>query len=290
MNSSIKHFLTPQERNLGEFSVRRLLPAKTQQSVGPFIFFDHIGPVTFAPHSGPNVRPHPHIGLAAVTYLFEGALLHRDNTGVVQTIMPHDVNWMTAGSGIVHSERTPPEMLEKTWQFHGIQTWLALPKAYEEAQPNFVHYPAHTLPSIEEPGIHVRVIAGNFYGMQSPIPVFSPTLYADVRLNAQHSITLEHDHPEQAIYVIDGDVFVDNEKIPTCTLTILQEKEMIEVTAKSDSHFLLLGGAPLETKRIIWWNFVASSQEKIDHAKAKWIAQGYPKIEGETDFIPLPQK
>ena len=290
MNTSIKRLISQKGRDLGGFSVRRLLPSVHQQSVGPFIFFDHIGPVTFLPHSGPNIRPHPHIGLAAVTYLFEGALLHRDNTGSNQIIRPYDVNWMTAGRGIVHLERTPPELQENSWRFHGIQTWLALTRTLEDATPNFAHYPAHTLPSIEEPGIHIRVIAGEFYGRQSPIPIFSPTLYVNIQLNAHYSITLEHDYPERAIYVIKGDVFVDGKEIPTHTLAILEEKEHIEVTAKRDSHFLLLGGAPLDSKRIIWWNFVASQQEKIDIAKAKWARQDYPPIKGETDFIPLPNK
>lgn len=290
MNTSITHLISPKERDLGEFSVRRLLPSIHQQSVGPFIFFDHMGPVSFPPHAGPNVRPHPHIGLAAVTYLFEGALLHRDNTGAEQIIRPYDVNWMIAGSGIVHSERTPADMAENTWRFHGIQTWLALPKTHEDIAPAFYHFPAHTLPMLEKTGISLRVLAGDFQGMQSPIPVLTTTLYVDVRLQASYSLTLGHEHPEQAIYVLQGDVFVDGELLPTCNLAVLHPDKDLHLTAQSDSHFLLLGGAPLGDKRIMWWNFVASQQEKIDIAKAKWAAQTYPKIAGETDFIPLPIK
>lgn len=290
MPTSIQKMIKARQHDLGGFSVRRLLPAFVQQSIGPFIFFDHIGPVTFAPDQGPNVRPHPHIGLITVTYLFEGHLIHRDNTGAVQTISPHDVNWMVAGSGIVHSERTAPHLHKQNWSFHGIQTWLALPKAYEEATPQFLHFPQKELPFIQKEGIQIRILAGHFQDIVSPIPVFSHTLYVDAHLRQHHTLTIPNEHKERAVYLINGQASIKGEILPQETLILLKENESILLTAHTDSHLLLIGGDTLDGHRHIWWNFVASEKDKIEAAKEQWLAQSYPPIPGETEFIPLPNK
>lgn len=290
MAEIIRQLIQPRERNLGDLTVRRVLPAFVQQGVGPFIFFDHMGPADFSAGEGMNVRPHPHIGLATVTYLFEGAILHRDNTGAVETIHPGDVNWMTAGKGIVHSERTPGPLQHKNWRLHGIQTWLALPKHAEETEPAFFHYPAHRLPVLDEPGLFARIIAGHFNGLTSPVPVFSATLYVDVTLATGKSLYLPQEHEERAIYILDGTVSVEGENIPPCTLAVLDDKGMLTITALSHTRFLLLGGDRMDGHRHIWWNFVASDQDKIEAAKEKWEQQAYTPIPGETEFIPLPKK
>jgi redox-sensitive bicupin YhaK (pirin superfamily) len=289
MTTSIQQLISPRKRDLGELTVRRVLPAASQKTVGPFIFFDHMGPVEFTAGGGTNVRPHPHIGLATLTYLFEGEILHRDNTGAVQHIQPGDVNWMIAGSGIVHSERTPSTLKNKPWRLHGIQTWLALPQRYEETAPRFLHYPADTLPIIIESGVNMRIIAGQLHGVSSPVEVFSHTLYVDASLAAHHSFTLQNEHEERAIYVVQGDISVDKEALPCCTLGVLMAKKQITITAHTAARFLLLGGDKLEGERHIWWNFVASTPAKIATAKAKWASFAYPPIPGETEFIPLPE-
>jgi redox-sensitive bicupin YhaK (pirin superfamily) len=285
-----KQLIRPRQRDLGELTVKRVLPAALQQAVGPFIFFDHMGPVEFAAGSGPNVRPHPHIGLATLTYLFEGEILHRDNTGSVQIIRPNDVNWMVAGSGIVHSERTPAALQHNTWRLHGIQTWLALPQQYEDTSPRFLHYPAATLPIMTAAGQQIRIIAGQLHNVSSPVEVFSHTLYADARLAAHHTFTLQNEHEERAIYVMQGEILVEGEEIACHTLGVLKGNTPITITARTDAHFLLLGGDKLDKKRYIWWNFVASTPDKIEAAKEKWANFAYPAIPGETEFIPLPEQ
>ena len=289
MTTSIQQLISPRKRDLGELTVRRVLPAASQQTVGPFIFFDHMGPVEFSAGRGTNVRPHPHIGLATLTYLFKGEILHRDNTGAVQNIRPGDVNWMIAGRGIVHSERTPPTLNNKTWSLHGIQTWLALPQKYEDIPPQFLHYPADTLPIIAEPGVNIRIIAGHLHGLSSPVEVFSDTLYVEANLAANHTFTLQNQHEDRAIYVVQGEISVDKEALPCCTLGILTTKKQITITAHTAARFLLLGGDKLDGERYIWWNFVASKQATIEAAKEKWASFAYPPIPGETEFIPLPK-
>lgn len=286
--SSILHLLKPHERDLGGFSVRRLLPSLPKQAVGPFIFFDHMGPADFAPGDGIDVRPHPHIGLATVTYLYEGEILHRDSLGSVQRIQPGDVNWMTAGHGVVHSERTPPELRERGQQLHGIQTWFALPLAHEDAEPGFWHHPASTLPLIEQPGLQLRVILGHAYGRQSPVHTYGDTLYVAGELDAGARFDIADEHAERGVYVARGAVSIDGERLEAGQLAVLRPGQTVWVEALEDTRLLVLGGEPLDGPRYIWWNFVASSRERIEAAKQRWQAGAFPAVPGETDFIPLP--
>jgi len=290
MSDTTPLLIEPRLHDLGDgFTVRRVLPFRLRRHVGPFVFFDHIGPAELPPGRGLDVRPHPHIGLATVTYLFEGALGHRDSLGSVQVIRPGDVNWMTAGRGIVHSERTPPEERAAGHRMHGIQTWVALPQAHEETTPEFLHYAASTLPERAQDGVRVRVIAGRSFGMESPVRVFAPTLYADVRFEQGASLRVPTEHEERAIYVLDGDVRVDGEALAAERMLVLVPGADVEVTAVSAAHVLLCGGAPLDGERTIWWNFVSSDRARIERAKADWLAQRIGSVPGETEFIPLPE-
>jgi redox-sensitive bicupin YhaK (pirin superfamily) len=288
--SKILHVLKPHDRDLGGFSVRRLLPSLPKQAVGPFIFFDHMGPALQAAGSGMDVRPHPHIGLATVTYLYEGEILHRDSLGSVQVIRPGDVNWMTAGRGVVHSERTPDGTRARGQTLHGIQTWFALPKAYEEAEPAFFHHPAATLPLIEAPGLCLRVVAGRAYGLTSPVATFGDTLYVAGELEAGARFDVPAEHEERAVYVAEGSIELDGQTLERGQMAILAPGSMVDVSALADARLMLLGGAPLDGPRHIWWNFVASSKERIEEAKQRWAAGEFPKVPGETEFIPLPAK
>jgi redox-sensitive bicupin YhaK (pirin superfamily) len=257
--------------------------------VGPFIFFDHMGPAALAPGEGLDVRPHPHIGLATVTYLFEGEILHRDSVGSVQAIRPGDVNWMTAGRGIVHSERTP-EALRGGARVHGIQTWVALPRAHEEAEPAFAHHAAATLPVVELPGATVRVIAGTALGARSPVGVFSETLYAAAELAPGASLVVPTEHDERAVYVVDGSAAVAGVALAPGEMAVLAPGGHVEVRAGASSTVMLVGGAKMDGPRFIWWNFVSSSRERIERAKAEWREDRFPPVPGETERIPLPDK
>lgn len=282
--------LKPHVRDLGEFQVRRLLPAFPHKMMGPFIFFDHMGPVRFAPGQGVNVRPHPHIGLATVTYLFEGAIVHRDSLGKVQRIEPGDVNWMTAGSGIVHSERSSPEDRAAGLPLHGIQTWVALPLADEQAQPAFHHHPKSTLPAITEAGAQLRVIAGHAWGMRSPVQTYSDTLYVAAAMEAGGKIALPAEHEQRAVYAAEGEVEVAGEPLAPQHMAVLPEGRTVVIEAVSAARIMLLGGARMDGDRHIWWNFVASSHELIEDAKRRWREQRFAAVPGETEFIPLPDR
>ena len=290
MSNSITHLIKPRMKDLGGLAVRRLLPAFPEQMIGPFIFFDHFGPATFPPGEGMDVRPHPHIGLATVTFLFDGVILHRDSLGSEQLIRPGDVNWMTAGRGIVHSERTPADTRATGSPMHGLQTWVALPRAFEETAPAFFHHPAATLPRIESSGVEMRVVAGHAFGQRSPVETFSDTLYVAAELRAGASIILPTEHEERAIYVIDGEVALDGEPLPPEHLAVLAEDTTVEISAQSPARLMLLGGAKMDGRRFIWWNFVSSSKERIEEAKQDWRAQRLGGVPGETEFIPLPEK
>jgi len=284
----IERVIEPRPRDLGGFEVRRVLPAGGRQMVGPFIFFDHMGPAEFAPGTGIDVRPHPHICLATVTYLFEGEIVHRDSLGFVQPIRPGDVNWMTAGRGIVHSERTDAEQRLQGARIHGIQSWVALPKSAEESEPAFFHHPAATLPTIERVGARMRVIAGTAFGERSPVAVFSETLYVDVALAKGSELEVSDEHRERAIYVAEGRIAFDGAEFEGGRMIVLNEGATETIRATADSRLLLVGGAPLDGPRYIWWNFVASSRERIDRARDDWAAQRFDMVPGETEFIPLP--
>ncbi|KPK18356.1 MAG: pirin [Betaproteobacteria bacterium SG8_41] len=281
--------LQPHTKDLGGFEVRRLLPAPAQKMIGSFIFFDHMGPSRFPPGRGIDVRPHPHIGLATVTYLFEGSILHRDSLGTVQRIDPGDVNWMTAGSGIVHSERSPQENRAAGSPLHGIQTWVALPLKDEQTQPSFTHLPKKTLPTLSEKGLEMRVIAGTAFGERAPTPVFSDTLYVAADLAAGSKLGLPAEHEERGIYVVSGDITIDGTVIAPFHVATLPAGGTVEIRAASPARLMLFGGARMDGNRHIWWNFVASSRELMEEAKQRWREQRFPAVPDETEFMPLPE-
>jgi redox-sensitive bicupin YhaK (pirin superfamily) len=289
MSAAISATLKPHTKDLGGFTVRRLLPAHTVRMVGPFIFFDHMGPADFAPGRGVDVRPHPHIGLATVTYLFDGGLMHRDSLGSVQKILPGDVNWMTAGSGIVHSERTDVRDRETGHPLHGIQTWLALPKSHERTAPEFHHHPRDTLPLVERPGVRLRLIAGRAYGERAPVRTFSDMFYLAAEIDAGATFELPPEHAERAVYVVDGEVMAGGHMIDPQHMAVLAPGETVEIAAGSASRVMLLGGEPMDGDRHIYWNFVASDRALIEDARARWRAQQFDPVPGETEFIPLPE-
>jgi redox-sensitive bicupin YhaK (pirin superfamily) len=288
MSSTIRVLLKPHQHDVGGLMVRRVLPALAARTVGPFIFFDHIGPATLVPGKGLDVRPHPHIGLATVTYLFEGAIMHRDSVGSVQKIVPGDVNWMTAGRGIVHSERTPDEERANGQSMHGVQTWVALPVASEEVEPSFEHHPAATLPQLERNGVTLRVIAGTAFGAQAPTRTFCPTLYVAAHFDAGRDLVLDTEHEERGVYLVDGDLTIDGEPLPEQQMAVLEPGQPARLESATGATVMILGGAPLDGARFIEWNFVSSSREKIDAAKRAWSEQRMGQVPGETEFIPLP--
>jgi redox-sensitive bicupin YhaK (pirin superfamily) len=282
--------LNPHARDLGGFTVQRLLPAFPTKMIGPFIFFDHFGPIAFAPGEGADVRPHPHIGLATVTYLFEGEMIHRDSLGSVQTIEPGAVNWMTAGRGIVHSERTPPETRARAHRMHGVQTWVALPKDREMAEPSFSHQPKATLPEIVRPGVTMRLLAGAAFGERAPTPIFSPMFYVAVEMEPGAAIELPPEHEQRGVYAVDREVLVAGEALPAQHCAVLAEDATVRLEATTGARVMLFGGAGMDGDRKIWWNFVASSRALIDAASERWREQRFPPIPGETEFIPLPER
>lgn len=286
--SAILARIAPAPRDIGSFSVRRALPAREQRSVGPFVFFDEMGPVTLAAGDGLDVRPHPHIGLATVTYLFEGAITHRDSLGVVQVIRPGDVNWMTAGRGIVHSERTPDELRRTGSRLHGIQTWIALPEAEEETAPAFHHHPAASLPRWEEPRAVLRLIAGTGFGRTAPVRVASSMLYVHAELQPGAHLSVPPEHPERAVYLVTGDLSVADEELTPGTLAVLAPGTPVTLTSRTGAGLMILGGTGLGPRHL-WWNFVARTPARIAQAKADWAAGRFPPVPGETEFIPLPE-
>lgn len=276
-------------RDLGGFQVRRVLPTARRRLVGPFVFFDHMGPTRFEPGQGIDVRPHPHIGLATVTYLFEGAVLHRDSLGSQRRIEPGDLNWMTAGRGIVHSERTPEPERTAGAELHGVQSWVALPQAAEECAPDFTHYSEKELPRFERPGARLHLIAGTAYGLRSPVATASALFYLDARLEAGARLALPEEHEERAVYVVEGAVEIEGARVEARTMAVLAPGGAPELTALEPSRAMLLGGARLDGRRFIWWNFVSSDEARIERAKADWQAGRFPSVPGETEAIPLPE-
>jgi redox-sensitive bicupin YhaK (pirin superfamily) len=280
--------LRPHLRDLGGLVVRRLLPSHPVRAVGPFVFFDHFGPVTFAPGDGIDVRPHPHIGLATVTFLFDGALVHRDSLGTVQRIAPGDVNWMTAGRGIVHSERTGDADRAAGHAMHGLQTWVALPGPDEEAPPAFVHTPAAALPGFARDGVRGVVAAGHAFGLVSPVPTFVPTLYVALELDAGAAIEVPDEHVERAVYAVEGDLTIDDAPLAPQHMLALAPGRPRTLRALGRARAMLVGGAPLDGERVLWWNFVSTSRARIEAAKEDWRAGRFGGVPGETEFIPLP--
>jgi redox-sensitive bicupin YhaK (pirin superfamily) len=287
VTASIRYILDPHLQDLGGFVARRILPHEMQFMVGAFIFFDHLGPVTFPPGQGVDVRPHPHINLATVTYLFEGVLLHRDSLGSIQEIHPGEVNWMTAGRGIVHSERSPDSARQETSTLHGIQTWVALPDNQEETEPSFVHYPSDHLPTWESNGALIKVIAGQAYGHNSPVQVMSPILYLDIQLLPNAQLTLPSDYSERAIYSVTEGITVDGTALKQHQLAVLHTGASVEITATKAARCVVIGGDPVGDRQK-WWNFVSSRPERIEQAKQDWQDERFDAVPGETEFIPLP--
>jgi redox-sensitive bicupin YhaK (pirin superfamily) len=288
---TISNLLKGHEKDLGGgFVVRRYLPSSIKQAVGPFIFFDHFGPVDVPVDADHDVRPHPHIGLATVTYLFEGAMDHRDSIGTYQRIEPGAINWMTAGRGIVHSERTPKDLVGVPHRTHGLQLWAALPVAHEEDEPGFCHTPAADIPELVVDGATVRVLVGSAFGKSSPVATYSQTLYLDVKLKAGHELSLSDLPPEAAIYPISGELSIDGAPLALNNMALLDTGATQLVKAASEAHFVLIGGEPLDGHRFMSWNFVSSSKERIVKAGEDWEAQRFDKVPGETEWIPLPAK
>ena len=288
---TISNLLKGHEKDLGGgFVVRRYLPSSIKQAVGPFIFFDHFGPVDVPVDADHDVRPHPHIGLATVTYLFEGAMDHRDSIGTYQRIEPGAINWMTAGRGIVHSERTPKDLVGVPHRTHGLQLWAALPVAHEEDEPGFCHTPAADIPELVVDGATVRVLVGSAFGKSSPVATYSQTLYLDVKLKAGHELSLSDLPQEAAIYPVSGELSIDGAPLALNNMALLDTSATQLVKAASEAHFVLIGGEPLDGHRFMSWNFVSSSKERIVKAGEDWEAQRFDKVPGETEWIPLPPK
>jgi redox-sensitive bicupin YhaK (pirin superfamily) len=288
---AITNVIVPRSVDLGDFTVRRALPSARSRMVGPFIFFDHFGPAEFRAGSGLDVRPHPHIGLATVTYLFDGEIMHRDSLGTAAAIKPGEVNWMTAGRGIVHSERTGPQQRAAGGPIHGLQMWVALPSAKEEIDAGFAHHEAAEFPVVADNGKTVRVVVGSLYGARSPVPTVHETIFGDVRLTTGTSLPVETGHEERAIYLIDGEIDIAGDRFPAGQLLVFKPGDAVTLTALRETHLVIVGGAPMDGPRHIWWNFVSSRKERIEQAKADWQAGHFQKVPGdEIEFIPLPDK
>ena len=286
---ALELMVVPNARDIDGFQVRRALPTAKLRLVGPFIFFDRMGPAILRAGQALDVRPHPHIGLSTVTYLFDGKIRHRDSLGTEMVIAPGDVNLMTAGRGIVHSERTPEELRGEPMSVSGLQTWLALPDAREEMAPVFENTSAARLPEFDADGVCGRVVIGAFDGLKSPVSAYSDTLYADIRLDPDASVKIPADAEERAIYTLSGDVVVSGDVFPTDRLLVFKPGDEIVVSSASGAHFMLFGGATLGSKRYIWWNFVSSSKERIEQAKEEWKTGRFDIVPGdEEEFIPLP--
>ncbi len=287
---SVELDIAGRARDLGEgFTVRRVLPSPLRRLVGPFVFFDHMGPVHLPSGGGMDVRPHPHIGVATVTYLFEGEILHRDSVGSEQLITPGGVNWMTAGRGIVHSERSPAAGRKSGASIHGLQLWIALPKEHEEIAPSFEHHDERDIPRVERPGARMRVVAGSAYETRSPVHVHSDMFYVDVELEAGATLDLPEEYAERAMYVVDGTVVADGTRRDPGTMSVFRSGAPARVSAAQRARVMLLGGAPLEGERHIFWNFVSSRKERIEEAKTAWEERRFASVPGDDqEYIPLP--
>jgi redox-sensitive bicupin YhaK (pirin superfamily) len=286
---AIEQVIIPSARDLGGFSVRRALPSVGKKMIGPFIFFDQFGPAEFLLGQGMDVRPHPHIGLSTVSYLFDGEIFHRDSLGSSLPIRPGAVNLMTAGRGIVHSERTAPELRHAPQKMFGIQTWLALPKSHEESNPGFLHVGADDLPVIRGEGKRVRLIMGSLYGETSPVPFPHDTFYAEAVLAPGAVLPVDAEYEERGIYIVSGEIDIAGDSFGPGRLLVLKPGDRISVLALTNARLMLLGGEPMDGPRHLWWNFVHSSKERIDQAKADWKQGRFDSVPGEDEFIPLPE-
>ena len=288
--SNIDLIIEERPANIGNFMVGRLLPFRGKRMVGPFIFIDHMGPATLSESENMDIGPHPHIGLSTLTYLFEGAMMHRDSLGTSVEITPGQVNWMTAGSGIVHSERTPDALRGKPKTLHGLQIWVALPDHLEEMQPEFFHASEDAIPQWETNGVHFKLIAGETLGHKSPVPVYSPLYLIELKSTTRQTIDLGNElFGESGIYILEGALESDGHSFGPKQLLVSKETKMCSFELAENTTIYIFGGEPFTKERLIFWNFVATTQTLIDQAKERWIAQTFPKIPGETGFIPLPE-
>jgi redox-sensitive bicupin YhaK (pirin superfamily) len=291
MTQPVDSVIIPPSRDLGDgFTVRRALPSPKRRMVGPFIFLDQMGPVAFADDQALDVRPHPHIGLATVTYLLEGEIMHRDSLGSLQAIRPGEVNWMTAGQGIVHSERTPDAQRGKGGALFGLQTWLALPIQHEETAPSFTHYRADQIPVISDQGATLTLIAGTSDGLTSPVQTFSDMVYADLILTPGARYAFRAEHIERAVYVVSGDLRVEGQEggFGAAQLVVLKPGAEVVLSSDQGARLMLVGGEPFAEKRYVDWNFVSSRPDRIAQARQDWREDRFPRVPGESEFIPLP--
>jgi len=288
-DSTIQKRINPKSVDLGGLSVKRALPDANQRTVGPFIFFDHFGPAQFEPGKGVSVRPHPHIGIATVTYLFEGEIIHRDSLGYEQAIQPGAVNWMTAGKGIVHSERTRPSLMETGSKMHGIQAWVALPIEDEECNPDFTHYPVEELPEINANGVWMRLICGSAYGMKSEVKSRSPIFYVEVKTENGGNVALTDEYTERALYLVSGRLRIEGEIVEAGEMIVFKTGLTPTIESLEACRFMLLGGEPLEGDRTVWWNFVSTRKDRIEQAKLNWKENRFDSVPGDSEFIPLPK-
>ncbi len=289
-NQAVELAIVPRTSDIGGLEVRRALPSRQRRMVGPFVFFDQMGPSRLGPGEGLDVRPHPHIGLATITYVFSGEILHRDSLGHVQPIRPGELNWMTAGRGIAHSERTPDALRSSGPELSGIQTWIALPHELEETKPAFIHHARGVMPGIEEKDWRAHLICGNQWGQQSPVETFTETLYADVVMQVNAQVPVDASVEERALYVYSGAVEIGGQRHESGQLLMLRPGDEVTVKALEPVRMMLIGGEPMDGPRHIWWNFVSSRKDRIEQAKADWKAGRFDAVIGETEFIPLPER
>ncbi|OCT25603.1 pirin family protein [Pseudomonas putida] len=281
--------IRPRAESVEGQPILRPLPSAQCRSVGPFVFFDHMLETDYAPGNGMDIRQHPHIGLSTLTYLFEGEILHKDSLGSNQRVLPGDVSWMTAGRGVAHVERTPTQAFAEGSRLHGLQVWLASPKTHEQGDPSYSHHPASSLPVSDNLGVRIRLIAGTGFCLESPVPVLSPTLYAQVQMQAATSLIVPNEHAQRALYLLDGELVLNGDEVEACSLVVLPEGEAVELYAEGECQLVLIGGAPLDGPRRMNWNFVASDPQLIEQARARWAAGDWPQVPGETSRIELPR-
>ncbi|WP_342330483.1 pirin family protein [Pedobacter sp. FW305-3-2-15-E-R2A2] len=289
--SNIKLIIEERPSNIGNFMVGRLLPFREKRMVGPFSFIDHMGPICLSDHENLDVPPHPHIGLSTLTYLFEGSIMHKDGLGTEVEIKPGQVNWMTAGSGIVHSERTPSYLRDSDKMLHGLQIWVALPAALEKMAPEFYHAGEEDIPSWEENGIAFKLIAGEAFGRKSPVPVYSPLYFLELKTTNRQTVTIGADlFGESALYILEGAIESEGYTYEPKQILVAKDTKLCEFVMQENTTVYIFGGEPFPEERIIYWNFVASTRERIEEAKTMWLEQSFASVPGETDFVPLPEQ
>ena len=289
--SNIKLIIEERPSNIGNFMVGRLLPFREKRMVGPFAFIDHMGPTCMSDYENLDVPPHPHIGLSTLTYLFEGSIMHKDSLGTEMEIKPGQINWMTAGKGIVHSERTPEYLRSSNKMLHGLQIWVALPRELEEMEPSFFHVPENQIPEWKTDNIAFKLIAGEVLGKKSPVPVYSPLYLLELKSTSRQTVTIgEHLFGESALYILEGSIESEGNVFGPKQILIAKDSKLCTFDMAENTTIYIFGGDPFPEERIIYWNFVASTKELIEKAKEKWLAQTFDKVPGETEFVPLPEQ